>query len=127
MSQPDPKGVADRPDTDTMQRAVDAMRGLLVGEDQPRQLRDATVRMGADMLELCVDWLSDQHGLIVQLQTPPPRPEPGVLAKELVAMALQLENAHSNAKLGGPAVGVRVKDPIYLADLLRRAAEAMPE
>lgn len=66
----DPKGVADRPDTATMQRAVDALRGLLVGEDQPRQLRDATVRMGADMLELAVDWLSDQHRLIEHL-TPP--------------------------------------------------------
>lgn len=127
MSQPDPKGVADRPDTATMQRAVDALRGLLVGEDQPRPLRDATVRMGADMLELTVDWLSDQHDLIVQLQQPPPRPEGSVLAKELVAMALQLERAAGNAKLGGKGVGVRVLDPIYLADLLRRAAEGLPE
>lgn len=70
MSANDPKGVAERPDTDTMQRAVDALRGLLVGEDQPRSLRDATVRMGADMLELAVDWLSDQHRLIEQLAPP---------------------------------------------------------
>jgi urease accessory protein UreF len=126
MSDAESKGVAERPDTDTMQNAVDALRRMLVGEDQPRQLRDATARMGADMLELAIDWLSDQHGLIVQLQHPPPRTEPSVLAKELVAIALQVEQAHRNAGLGGPAVTVRIKDPLYLADLLRRAAEAMP-
>lgn len=126
MSDAESKGVAERPDTDTMQNAVDALRRMLVGEDQPRQLRDATARMGADMLELAIDWLSDQHGLIVQLQQPPPRTEPSVLAKELVAIALQVEQAHRNAGLGGPAVTVRIKDPLYLADLLRRAAEAMP-
>lgn len=120
-------GVADRPDTATLQRAVDALRGLLV-KPEPKPIVDATVRMGADMLELTVDWLADQHRLIEQLSAVPVAPpSTSDLGRELVAMADQLEKAAGHAALAGGGTGVRVKDPVFLADLLRRAAEALRE
>ena len=59
----DPKGVADRPNTEPMTRAADALRSLLVDDRDPEYLR-ATIRMAADMMELQTDWLMDQHRLI---------------------------------------------------------------
>lgn len=61
--EPDPRGVAEAPNTAPMQRAADALRGLLVGEHSPAY-REATIRMAVDMMELQTDWLMDQHRLI---------------------------------------------------------------
>lgn len=60
----DRNGVAEAPDTEPMQRAADALRGLLV-EDKGETYREATIRMAADIMELQTDWLMDQHRLIV--------------------------------------------------------------
>jgi hypothetical protein len=67
--QPDPMGVAERPDTTPMQNMTDRLRGLLVGERDPKTTT-ATIAAAADMMELQTDWLMDQHRLIkVQAET----------------------------------------------------------
>lgn len=48
-----------------------------------------------------------------------------VTAKACRKLASQLARATGNAKMGGPAVSVRVKDPAYLIALLRRSAREL--
>lgn len=46
-------------------------------------------------------------------------------AKACRKVATQLARASKNAAMGGPAVSVRVADPTYLVNLLRRAAREL--
>lgn len=62
----DRKGVVERPDSATMQKAVDALRGLLKGDADARTIH-LTVAMAADMMELQIDWLMEQHRVIETL------------------------------------------------------------
>ena len=58
--------------------------------------------------------------------TPATRDELLALAEELGTVADQLERQARNARLGGHDCSVRVKDPEYLIDLLRRARTPAP-
>ena len=44
------------------------------------------------------------------------------LANELRTVAAQIEQSARNVAMAGPETRMAVKDPAYLADLLRRAA-----
>jgi hypothetical protein len=57
----------EKPDTPTMQKAVDALRGL-IGSTRSQQYRDATVRMAADIMELGIDQIDLLYRLLVELQ-----------------------------------------------------------
>lgn len=49
------------------------------------------------------------------------------LIDELTTAADQLERMAEGARFGGPDTSVRVTDPTYLIDLLRRAASMVGE
>jgi hypothetical protein len=70
MSDEDPKGVAEAPDTVPMQNMVDSMRRRATDRNNP-VITNVCLSHAADMMETMIDWLADQHRLIEALKDPP--------------------------------------------------------
>jgi len=68
-SVPDPNGAAEEPECGQMQDVADRLRALQDGEVDAE--RRAAIIAGADMLELAIDWLVEQHRIIAQVQGRP--------------------------------------------------------
>lgn len=62
----DPKGLLEAPDVERMQNIADALRALLIDARTPRY-HDAVIRISADLMELQIDWIKDQHRHISDL------------------------------------------------------------
>lgn len=63
---PDPNGAAERPECGRMQLVADDLRKLLDLETDAA--RRATIIQAADAIELQLDWLLEQHRIIMELR-----------------------------------------------------------
>lgn len=63
---PDPNGAAERPECGSAQQVADDLRRHAATD--ANRTRKAAMIAAAEMLELQLDWLLDQHRIINQLQ-----------------------------------------------------------
>lgn len=63
---PDPNGAAERPECGAAQQVADDLRRL--ASSDTNSARKAAMIAAAEMLELQLDWLLEQHRIINQLQ-----------------------------------------------------------